>query len=658
MSKKILSIIFSMLLVVTSIVTIADWDPEDGHKMHFPQLPDPTGWDVHATIPMICADDWMCSETGYVKDIHFWGSWLGDDEGTVTKFKIWIYNDIPVGNNYQYSRPGKALWYREIIDFQIRGPYEGTQGWFWPELNEWNYPDHYRYYQYNVFLDQEDWFPQEEGTIYWLVISAVVEGNQQWGWKSSNFHWNDDACWAYVDEFDWIDLWEPPYDPVMDSFNAMFSADNDLIQGGGTGFEGVWFYYPETFWWNMWFYNEPFDDERMKRIDIDVIMQSIEPGAPSFITFAINWATPEWSELGNQYPPIPPIENEDRYIERDILYEGSIDEPTEFEFTYYIRDYNPEWVSIDIMGQFFMIDGTIEHTCFQSLDQAFVINGDEGGEPSINVDKKVSNDGGITWSDEVDVELDETVKFKITVENNGDIDFSNVLITDTLPGCLEYISGSASPVEPSVSGNKLTWIYSTFSVGLIKEIIFDAKAIEEGENINLVEVLGRTSIGTEFDDNDTATVYVGPKPIPKISCGDDLRWSDVTPGITMIGTTTVKNIGEAGSQLKWSVCAYPTNWGTWSFNPQNGLGLKPSDPPVTITVTVISPNQQNQQYSGQIKLCNEEDSSDTCTILVSLATPKNKIVNIGLLFFLERLAEKFPAFETLLKYIYWELGSF
>jgi len=24
----------------------ADWDPGDGHKMHFPQLPDPEGWDV------------------------------------------------------------------------------------------------------------------------------------------------------------------------------------------------------------------------------------------------------------------------------------------------------------------------------------------------------------------------------------------------------------------------------------------------------------------------------------------------------------------------------------------------------------------------------------------------------------------------------------
>ena len=44
------------------------------HKMHFPQLPDEDGWDVNAT-DMCLADDWECSETGYVTDVHFWGSW-------------------------------------------------------------------------------------------------------------------------------------------------------------------------------------------------------------------------------------------------------------------------------------------------------------------------------------------------------------------------------------------------------------------------------------------------------------------------------------------------------------------------------------------------------------------------------------------------------
>ncbi len=58
--------------------------PEDGHKMHFPQLPDEDGWDVNATQPQVLADDWTCSQTGWVKDIHFWGSWQGGDAGLIT----------------------------------------------------------------------------------------------------------------------------------------------------------------------------------------------------------------------------------------------------------------------------------------------------------------------------------------------------------------------------------------------------------------------------------------------------------------------------------------------------------------------------------------------------------------------------------------------
>jgi hypothetical protein len=49
------------------------------HKMHFPQLPDLEGWDVYAVYPKTLADDWQCSETGEVLDIHFWGSWRDTD---------------------------------------------------------------------------------------------------------------------------------------------------------------------------------------------------------------------------------------------------------------------------------------------------------------------------------------------------------------------------------------------------------------------------------------------------------------------------------------------------------------------------------------------------------------------------------------------------
>jgi len=650
MNKIIISIFFVMLLTGSFMGVNADWDPEDGHKMHFPQLPDSSGWDIHATNPMVCADDWICSESGNIKGIHFWGSWLDDNEGVITKFKIGIFNDKPAGQGRPYSRPGVILWYKEITNFEIRGPYQGNQGWYWPELGQWIYPDHYKYYQYNIFLEEEDFFWQEEEEIYWLAISAFVNGEEKWGWKSSYLHWNDDACWSHDDEWDWIDIWEPPYDTVIDSYNAIFDQDNNLLQGGGTGFEGNWFYYPETYWWNMWFYNAPFDNERMKKVDIFANLQP-EPGVQSFLTLAINWATPYWSELGNQYPPIPPIENEFLYIERDILFEGSIEDPTELDFTYYIRDYNPEWVSIDIMGESFIIDGTIEHTCFQSLDLAFVITGRDESIPSIYIEKKVSDDNGITWNEDVNVELEDIVRFKITVENNGDVDLNYIKITDLLPLGLEY-ANNADPIEPIISGNELTWIYTNLDVGKKKEIEFDGKAIESGENINEVSVITQE----EISDGDTATVNVGEIPNPDLDCEGEIQWSGISTGSTVSDTIYVKNIGETGSKLKWRVCGYPTNWGSnWNFNPDQGDNLKPSDGLKPVTVTVVAPGQKNQQYTGQIKFCNEDDSNDICFIQVSLATPKNKSLDIILFTFLQNFTDKFPNLEYILKIIYYEL---
>ena len=62
---------------------LADWDPGDGHKMHYPQLPDEDGWDVKAIDGICLADDWLCTESGPVTDIHFWGSWKNGIVGRI-----------------------------------------------------------------------------------------------------------------------------------------------------------------------------------------------------------------------------------------------------------------------------------------------------------------------------------------------------------------------------------------------------------------------------------------------------------------------------------------------------------------------------------------------------------------------------------------------
>lgn len=106
---------------------------------------------------------------------------------------------------------------------------------------------------------------------------------------------------------------------------------------------------------------------------------------------------------------------------------------------------------------------------------------------------------------------------------------------------------------------------------------------------------------------------------PDLSCNGTLAWMNVTPGNTATGNFTVRNNGDAGSDLTWKISEWPT-WGTWTFTPSYGHNLIPEDGPITIHINVIAPNQQNQEYTGQIKIVNIDDCSDYQVIPVSLKT--------------------------------------
>ena len=196
------------------------WEPGDPHKMHYPQLPDPAGWDVKATPMYLCADDWMCSESGWVKDIHFWGSWLHGIEAPIASFVLTIYRDVPQGVDKPYSHPGEPLWQRTVPDFTMVPVIPPTlEGWYDPFQQIILMDDHQMYYRYDIELDSLDWFLQDEGTIYWLGIFAVVNGTgvEDWGWKSSLEHFNDDAVTSNIDIPDYMELLEPPmFEQSMD----------------------------------------------------------------------------------------------------------------------------------------------------------------------------------------------------------------------------------------------------------------------------------------------------------------------------------------------------------------------------------------------------------------------------------------------------------
>lgn len=85
-----------LVLCVYACVTasLADWNEGGPFKMHYPQLPNPVGWDVdvcHYTL----ADDWMCTFPGNVQHVHFWISWTNDFIGVITNVHLSIHDNFP-----------------------------------------------------------------------------------------------------------------------------------------------------------------------------------------------------------------------------------------------------------------------------------------------------------------------------------------------------------------------------------------------------------------------------------------------------------------------------------------------------------------------------------------------------------------------------------
>jgi len=353
------------------------WVPGDEYKMHYPQLPNEAGWDVMATYPRTLADYWQCSETGWVKDIHFWGSWKDDIVDNILFFQVAIYSDIPADPpQVPYSRPGVILWEAQISDYEMVPLDPPTmEGWYDPATGEELWDNHQSYFQYNICLPEQQWFWQDAGTIYWLEISAVLPDGSAalWGWKSSLEHWNDDAVWAAIPDYQWIDIWEPAEPLVNDFFITIDPLGNFIAGGGGGSYGAGWYYYEIDEWWNIWYYDHPLDPERRKIGFIEFDVFPLDPGQPQYFEIAVNWSNDLWTDPNN-----PPLPGDDAFIGRQtlLLFEGEI-VPGHYRLPYEILDYNPEWVSVDVRGFNFEIPGgIIEHECQGSLDLSFVITGE------------------------------------------------------------------------------------------------------------------------------------------------------------------------------------------------------------------------------------------------------------------------------------------
>ena len=230
MRKLLLAVLLIVGIAFLTAPAQADWDPGMDYKMHYPQLPDPNGWDCEfVSNTSKIGDDWQCTETGPVSDIHIWLSWQKDNidggglPGRIEEVGVEIYKNVQPDAQLPFSRPEVTpVWSRVFDETEVtRRPYgTGDQGWYSPQLGmqqhiAWDRPDHIFFEQLNI-TNFDDPFIQEEGKIYWLVMWVAWEGTQNpAGWKTSESpHFMDDAVWYNYLEPDPELRWNEIMDPI------------------------------------------------------------------------------------------------------------------------------------------------------------------------------------------------------------------------------------------------------------------------------------------------------------------------------------------------------------------------------------------------------------------------------------------------------------
>jgi len=212
----------------------------NGVKFQMPPQVD-GGWDVLDRGQIVLGDDFRCTNTGPVSDIHIWGSWLTDNVGVITNFWIGIYDDVPVGPNNPYSHPGtNLLW------FQLFGPGQftaqpvatGSELFFDPSTTNIIGADqtvwYYCFYPTNPFVQQGT---TANPTNYWLVVHAQqggATGQERYGWKTSLARFNDAAVWGNFAGSLPVGNWKPMFNgnqPLDLSFKITTTTNTPPPQG-------------------------------------------------------------------------------------------------------------------------------------------------------------------------------------------------------------------------------------------------------------------------------------------------------------------------------------------------------------------------------------------------------------------------------------------
>ena len=169
-----------------------------------------------------------------------------------------------------------------------------------------------------------------------------------------------------------------------------------------------------------------------------------------------------------------------------------------------------------------------------------------------------------------------------------------------------------------------------------------------------ISATSATTTVTMSSDKSVSAYFVEIPDPADLECSGALYWDDVPAGETVSGVFDVINNG--GQPLSWEIESYPEDCGEWSFTPSSGV-ISPGES-VTVSVALVTPDARalandpmDDEYTGDVKVVNSEDSSDSDTVPVSLTTPVSPGSSLlqQVIAFIVSLVERFPMLQRIVE---------
>ena len=203
------------------------------------------------------ADDFKCTNSGAITDIHLWGSWTGDVPNPSQFVTLGIWSDVPVSATNSFSHPGINLWTQTFTNGQYTiCPYtnapETTYGYtFFPgSLSVYGNTTNLYYlcfFPTNPFVQTGS---TTAPTNFWLSVYAPPYLN----WKSSLDSYNDSAVAGNFPGANWIPISDPTStQPLNFSFKITTATNNQPPPTGCVETNGVkYVQWPNPFGYDVW----------------------------------------------------------------------------------------------------------------------------------------------------------------------------------------------------------------------------------------------------------------------------------------------------------------------------------------------------------------------------------------------------------------------